>query len=46
MVRATRARRHEVTLKHHSGERYWSALRAGHHIDEIRSAAKAAVSLS
>jgi hypothetical protein len=31
--------------KHRGGARYWSVLRAGHHIDEIRNAAKAAVGL-
>lgn len=31
--------------KHRGGARYWSVLRAGHHIDEIRNAASAAVGL-
>jgi hypothetical protein len=31
--------------KHRGGARYWSVLRAGHHIDEIRSAARTAVGL-
>ena len=31
--------------RHRGGARYWSVLRAGHHVDEIRNAAKAAVAL-
>jgi hypothetical protein len=31
--------------KHRGGARYWSVLLAGHHIDEIRTAAKAAAGL-
>jgi hypothetical protein len=31
--------------KHRGGARYWSVLRVGHHIDEIRDAARAAVEL-
>jgi hypothetical protein len=31
--------------KHRGGARYWSVLRPGHHIDDIRNAAKAAVGL-
>jgi Transglycosylase SLT domain len=31
--------------KHQGGARYWSVLRAGHHVDEIRAAARQAVGL-
>ena len=31
--------------KHHGGARYWSVLRGGHHVDEIRKAARTAVGL-
>jgi hypothetical protein len=31
--------------KHRGGARYWSVLRAGHHIDEIRGAERTAVGL-
>jgi uncharacterized membrane protein YphA (DoxX/SURF4 family) len=31
--------------KHHGGARYWSVLRDGHHVEEIRKAARTAVGL-